>query len=72
MLQFVRKKMKACEKWLSKVHLPNQPPKNTIAALINEARREGWRAALEWAEKQFIGKSAFEAEEAINKELRGL
>ena len=32
----------------------------------------GWKAALEWAENQFIGKTAFEAEEAINRELRGL
>ena len=30
-----------------------------------------WRTALKWAENQFVGKSAFEAEEAINKELRG-
>lgn len=31
-----------------------------------------WRAALEWAENQFAGKSAFQAEEAINRELREL
>jgi len=32
--------------------------------------KEVWKAALEWAENQFIGKTAFQAEEAINKELR--
>ena len=31
-----------------------------------------YRQALEFAENQFINKSAFEAEETINKELRDL
>ena len=38
--------MKECEKWLKKEHIPHQPRGNVIAAQINEARREGWRAAL--------------------------
>ena len=36
-----------------------------------ESKQKGWKAALEWAENQFIGKTCFEAEEAINRELRG-
>ncbi len=38
-----------------------------------KAFEKWWSTTLcsnEWAENQFVGKSAFEAEEAINKELR--
>lgn len=53
--------MKACEEFLSKDEAMITDPKSF---------RDGWREAINWAENQFIGKSAFEAEEAINKELR--
>ena len=35
-----------------------------------ELRKQGWRAALEWAENLFVQLNSFEVEETINKELR--
>ena len=46
-------------------------PGSLLGANAKEAARFNWKVALEWAENQFVGNSAFEAEEAINKELRG-
>ena len=37
-----------------------------------EIAKLAWEEALEWAENQFVGNSAFEVEEAINRELREL
>lgn len=53
--------MKACEEYLENYKATITDPKSFC---------DGWRKALEWSENQFLDKSAFEADEAINKELR--
>lgn len=60
--------MKAFEKWFRMNH--HKKDTDLWQCSTEKAVRQGWRGAIEWAEDQFINKSAFEAEEAINRELR--
>lgn len=63
--------MKAFEKWFENYlnELTGRWAK-LMAKQMKSLYKYIWRDALEWAENQFVGKSAFEVEEAINKELR--
>jgi hypothetical protein len=60
--------MKAFDEWIESLN-QDKDFGGWMRRPTNEMR-VAWKAALEWAENQFVGKSAFEVEEAINKELR--
>lgn len=58
------------ERKLSK--FPNDQLGREQERVAQHKRRIAWRAAIGWTKNQFIGKSAFETKEVINKELRDL